>query len=144
MYLFLHVLTSHLQSTLHLMQYTYQDIFSTAQSSFGACQFQCLLVLLPFFCFTSSISIKHFPLRTFFIQENKNKSCSRWIGRVGRFGVKTAGHSCGVGRCARKSPIMKWANALKESSKKIDGSRRQPLTTTPVGALIEMGSRTLT
>ena len=25
---------SHLQSTLHLMQYTYQDIFFTAQNSF--------------------------------------------------------------------------------------------------------------
>ena len=25
---------SHLQSTLHLMHYTYQDVFSTAQNSF--------------------------------------------------------------------------------------------------------------
>ena len=40
---------SHLQSTLHLMQYTYWDFFSTAQNSFWTHQFWCLLVLLPFF-----------------------------------------------------------------------------------------------
>ena len=40
---------SHYQSTLHLIQYTYQDIFSTAQNSFWACWFWCLLVLLSFF-----------------------------------------------------------------------------------------------
>ena len=36
-------------NTLHLMQYTCWDIFSTAQNSFWAHQFWCLLVLLPFF-----------------------------------------------------------------------------------------------
>ena len=40
---------SHLQSTLHLIQYTYWDFFSTAQNRFWTCQFWCLLVLLPFF-----------------------------------------------------------------------------------------------
>ena len=40
---------SHLQSILHLMQYTYVDIFSTTQNSFWTRQFWCLLVLLPFF-----------------------------------------------------------------------------------------------
>ena len=48
---------------------------------------------------------------------------SVWIGRVGHrghavFGQKLLNTQCGVGRCARKSPIMKWANTLKESSKK--------------------------
>ena len=33
-------------------------------------------------------------------------------------GQKWLNTQCGEGRCARKSPIMKWANALKESSKK--------------------------
>ena len=32
-----------LQSTLHLMQYTYWDSFSTAQNSFWTCRFWCLL-----------------------------------------------------------------------------------------------------
>ena len=41
--------------------------------------------------------------------------------------------------CAGKSPIMKWANTLKESSKKIHRSQAQPLTTMPVGTLIQMG-----
>ena len=40
---------SHLQNTLHLMQYTYQDFFSTAQNSFWTCWFWCLLQLLLFF-----------------------------------------------------------------------------------------------
>ena len=35
------------------------------------------------------------------------------------FWSKTAEHSAGTGRCAHKSPMMKWANALKESSKKL-------------------------
>ena len=43
-----------------------------------------------------------------------------------------------VGRCARKSPTMKWANALKESLKNIHRSQMQPLVTTPAGIL--MGS----
>ena len=113
---------SHLQSTLHWMQYTYWDIFSTAQNVFFN-----LLVLMPFsasatFCFTSSTLAKCFSLRTFFIQGNKQKKVSqgeiRWIGRVGHrghaaFGQKLLNTQCGVGRCARKSPIMKWANRVK-------------------------------
>ena len=39
----------HFQSTLHLMQYTYWDIFSTTRNNFWTCWFWCLLVLLPFF-----------------------------------------------------------------------------------------------
>ena len=38
-----------LQSTFHLMLYTYQEVFSTAQNSVWTHQFCCLLVLLPFF-----------------------------------------------------------------------------------------------
>ena len=34
------------------------------------------------------------------------------------FGQKLLNTEHGVGRCACKSPIMKWANTLKESSKK--------------------------
>ena len=59
---------SQLQSTLHLMQCTYQDVFSTAPNSFWICWYWCLLVLLQFFCFTSSTLVKHFPLMIFFIQ----------------------------------------------------------------------------
>ena len=54
-----------LQRTLHLMQYTYWDVFSTVQ-------FLNSSILITFsasdiFCFTSSTWRKHFPLRTFFI-----------------------------------------------------------------------------
>ena len=49
---------SHLQSTLHLMQYTYVDFF-TAQNSFWTCQFWCLLVLLVFFVVVVVVPLPH-------------------------------------------------------------------------------------
>ena len=76
-------------------------------------------------CFTSSTSAKHFPLRTFFTRETKTKSYSGWdqVNREGgtrgscHFGKKLLNTQFCVGRCTHKSPIMKWANVLKESSK---------------------------
>ena len=127
---------SHLQSTLHLMQYTYRDIFFHSSE-----QFLNSSILMPFsasaiFCSASFTSAKCFPLRTFFIQGNKNKVTRgkiRWIGRVGHqeschFRSKTAQHlntQCLL-VCAgalRNSPIMKWAKALKESSKKFTDAK---------------------
>ena len=77
------------------------------------------------FCFISSTLAKGFPLRTFFIRGNKNSLLGRdlmnWEGGTWgscRFLVKncwTLSTQCG--RCAHKSPVMKWANVLKESSK---------------------------
>ena len=115
-------------------------------------QFLNSLVLMSFgasaiFHFTSSWPAKCFPLRTFFIQGNK-KSCSGqdWERREDEaqgsclFWSKTAEHAawCGQGTC--KSPVMKWANALKESSKRIRWSPTQPLTTMPASKVIHMGS----
>ena len=84
-------------------------------------QFLSLSVLMPFsvsavFCFSSPTSGKCFSLRTFFIRGNKKKSCLgkiEWIGRMGHgahavFGKKLLNTQCSVGRCACKSPIMKW------------------------------------
>ena len=45
-----------------------------------------------------------------------------------------------VGSCANISPVRKWTNLLKESSKKIHWSCKQSLTTLPAGTLIEKGS----
>ena len=78
------------------------------------------------FCFTSSTTAKGFHLRTFFIRGNKKKCHSGWDwvnreagqGCHAILGQKLLNIQHGVGRCARKSPIMKWANVLKESSKK--------------------------
>ena len=122
--------------------------FSPAQNSFWTRWFWCLLVLLPCFCFTSSTLTEHFPLRTFSSgQKNQNKKhClgQDWVNREGGdlavFGLKLLNSQRGVGRCVRQSPFMKWANALEESSKRIHWSWMQPLTTTPAGALIQMGS----
>ena len=100
--------------------------FLTAQNSFWTHRFWCLLVFLPFFCFPSSILGKHFPFSTFFIWGNKwTKSClgpdpvNREGGAQGSccFWLKTAEHSAYMGRWSHKSSIMKWANAVKESSK---------------------------
>ena len=66
------------------------------------------------------------------------------IGRVGHevmhFGQKLMNTQRGVGRCACKSPTVKWANKMKVSSKKLHGNQTQPLTTLPGGALIQVGS----
>ena len=66
---------------------------------------------------------KRYPLRTFLIGETKKVACDQVNRRVGHvshpiFGQKLLNTQCSVGRCAHKSPIKKWANALKESSKK--------------------------
>ena len=116
---------SHLRGTLHLMQYTYQDVFFHCSKQFWNSS-----ILMPFgasvvFCFTSATSAKFFPLRTFFTQRNKKKShfgrdwVNSGVGYGGHaiFGQKLLNTQCGVGRCTCKSPIMKWANVLKESSK---------------------------
>ena len=115
---------SHLQSTLHLMQCTYWDIFSIAQNSFWTHQF--LLMLLLFFVSLlphwNKVSLWGFfsPWETKKVTQGE----IGWIGRVGHgghagFGQKLLNTQHSVGNCARKLPILKWANVLlKESSKK--------------------------
>ena len=106
-------------------------------------QFVNLLIVMPLsasdiFCFTSSTSAKHFLLRTFFIQGNKQKSSlgqdrvNRESGAGGHavFGQKLLNTQSDVGRCTRKSPIMKWANVL-TLQKKVHWSQTQLLTTMP-------------
>ena len=123
-------------------------LFFTVQNSFWTHQFWFLLVLLPFFCFTSSTSTKHFRLRTFFIWRNKYKSLSEQ-DRVNR-----GGWSTGVlpfwSKPATVSEV--WAGVLinhpswngqmcwKSLQKTIHWSQTQPLTTPPSSTLIQMGS----
>ena len=112
------------------MQYTYWDFFSIAQNSFWT-QFWCLLVLLLCFLFHLYHIAKHFPLKTFFIRTNKKRVSQgeiNWIGSVGPgdcaiFGQKLLNTQHGVGRCARKLPIIKCAYALKESSRNFHWSQ---------------------
>ena len=113
--------------TIHLLRHFF-PLLKTVLNS---------LILIPFsasavFCFTSSILAKHFSLRIFFIWGNKKNvshSQIRWIRRVGHgshaiFGPKLLNTQCSVGRCADKLPITKWANVLKESSKKFTKAER--------------------
>ena len=104
------------------MQYTYPDIFSTAQNSVGTHQFWCFLVLLPFF-----ISPVPHPQNVSFWGLFQAKGKERvagdkigWTRRVRHgghavFSQKLLNTQSGVDRWACKSLIMKWANALKES-----------------------------
>ena len=97
---------SHLQSTLHLMQYTYQGVFSTAQNSFWTRQFWCLLVLLPFFVSPLPHQQNTSLWGLFSSGETKKKVSEGemgWIGRVGHrrschFWSKTAEHSAQCGQ----------------------------------------------
>ena len=66
-----------LQSTFHLMQYTYADNFPQLRTVFELVNFDTPFSASAVSCFTSSTSAKRFPLRTFINQENKNQSCSR-------------------------------------------------------------------
>ena len=109
----------HLQSTLHLMQYSYGDVSSIAKNGFWTHWFWCLLVFCCFLFHPFHIS-KTFLFEDFFhLGKTKKVSQgkSRWVERVGFgghavFGQKLLNTQCSVGRCAHKSSIMKWANML--------------------------------
>ena len=94
---------SHFHSTVHLMQHTYWDIFSTAQNRFWTRQFWCLLVLLPVFVSLLPHQQKFF-LWTFFILGNKSRLGQDWVNREVRawrlchFGSKTAKQSVQCGQ----------------------------------------------
>ena len=102
-----------------------QDFFPTAQNNFWMCQFWCLLVLL--LCFVSPLPpCQNSSLWGLFSSREANKKITegqiRWLGRVGHgghavFGQKLLATQHCVGRCTRKSSIVKWAMMLKESSK---------------------------
>ena len=123
--------------------------FSVAQNSFWTPWFWRLSVLLPFFV-SPLPHWQNVSLWGLFSSKeiNKKKVAQReigWIERMGYWGhaifsQKLLNTQHGMGRCTCKSPIMKRGNALKESSKKIHWSQMQPLTTTPAGTLIRMGS----
>ena len=100
------------------------------------CFFHCskhfsnLSVLMPFsachFLFHLFHISKMFPFEDFFHPGTQKKVPRGEIGCMA--GVEHGGHAIfsqklmntqhGVGRCAHKSPIMKWANTWRESSKK--------------------------
>ena len=130
------------------MQYTYWDIFFLCSK-----QSLNLLILMPFsasavFCFTSP-RWQNVPIWGLLSSRETKKLLRgdiRWIGRVGQgdhavFGQKLLNTQHNVSRCIGKSPIMKWANALKGSLKQIHWNWMQPLTTMPAGTLIQMGSK---
>ena len=94
--------------------------------------FWCLLVLLPFFVsplpHQQNVSLgglfafgeTNKQKKSLRFGETNQKSHSgevRWIGRVGHgghdiFGPKPLNTHCSVGRCAHKSLIMTWTNAM--------------------------------
>ena len=114
---------SHLQSALHLMQYTYQDFFPTAQNSFWTWWSCCHLVLLPFFVSPPPHWLDVSLWGRFSSGGTKKEITGRGNGVNRKGGARRLCHvyskllntQCGVGRRAPNSPIVKWAKALKES-----------------------------
>ena len=116
---------SRLQSTLHLLQYTYRDVFSMSQNSVWTRRFWCLFVLLHFFLFYL-FHISNTVLFEDFFHSGKQKML------LGGDQVNMEGgaqESCcflvkkllntqrSVGRCTCKSPIVKWENVLSLQTK---------------------------
>ena len=110
----------HLQNTLHWMQYTYWDIFCTAQNSFWTRQFWRLLELLPFFV-SPLPHQQNFSLWGYFsFGETKKMLFGERSGEMEErdMGVMTCldknllSTQHGIGRFTRKSPIRKWVNVL--------------------------------
>ena len=141
---------SHLQSPLHLMQFTHWDFFFTAQNSFWTPRFWCLLVLLPFSP-TSFTLAKCFPLRTFFIQGNKIKVAQGeigWIERVGRGVMLFLVKNCWTLRAVWAGALVNhpsWNGQMywKNLQKKCHWSWTQ-LLTTPAGTWYRGVPKTLT
>ena len=140
-YLFLHVQTSVTFKVLSIW-------CNTPIKTFFHCSEQFLnsLILMPFS--TSAVLFHLLNICKIFPFEDlshmgKQKSClgQDWVGHRGYavVGPKLLNTQWGVGRCAHKSLIMKWANMLKVC-KNIHWSRTQHLTTMPGGSLIQMGS----
>ena len=105
---------------------TYWDIFFYCSNWFLNLSIMILLVSLLFLFHLFHVG-KMFPSEDTFPPEKQTKKVSQggigWIGRVGQggsaeFGQKLLNTQWSVGRCTRWSTIMKWANVLKESSKK--------------------------
>ena len=103
-----------------------------------------LSILMPFSasasCLFVCLFVSPYPLRQhislwvlFLSRETKEVTWGKigWIRRVGHggnvvFGQKLLNTQHGMGSCTFKSPIMKWANALKESSKIIHWGQPNP------------------
>ena len=111
---------SHLQSTLHLMQYTYPDFLSLLKTVFRLVDFDTVQRSCHFLFHLFHIG-KMFSFRNFFIQGNNKKGHSQWdwVNREGGvwghavFDQKLLNTQCGVDRYPPKLPIMKQAKALK-------------------------------
>ena len=128
---------SHFESTLRLMQFTYQDFFSLPKTVFELVNFDAFYCFCCFFvsCLLPWQNVSLWGLfspRGTNKQTNKQKGHSgqAWVNREGgaeglrHFGHKLLDTQRGVGPCSCKSPIMKWGNASKESSKKLIEAER--------------------
>ena len=71
---------SHIQNTLHLMQYTHWNIFPLAQIIFSDSSIWCLLVPLPFFA-SPLQHRQNFPFEDCFQQGKQNHSGWDWVNR---------------------------------------------------------------
>ena len=109
--------------------------FSTAENSCWTHWFWYLLVLLPFFCFTSSISAKHFPLRIFSSRETEKELLGVWS-------YEQRGCRMGVMSFFGKKFLCLYITHHKigKHVEKIHWNWMMPLPLMAAGTLIQMGS----
>ena len=108
------------------------------------------LVLLPFFVLPLPYQQNISLWGLFSSWETNKQKCHLGQDRVNRKGEELGGGvklflvkicwTFSAVWCSCKSPIIKWTNTLKESSNKIHWGQMQPLTTPPVGTLLQMGA----
>ena len=140
---------SHLQIILHLMQDTYQDIFSTAQNRFWTYRSWYLLALLPFLV---SLLPHQQNVSLWLFSSGDTKKVPHlvwdWVNRGVGYGDRAVfsqtllNAQCGVvwAGALLNHPSWNGQTRWKSLPKKILWSLTQPLTTMPAGALIQMGS----
>ena len=107
---------SRLQSTLHLMQYTYQDFLPLLKTVFELISFDEFLLLVLLLFFASPLPHQQNVSLCDFFHPGKQQKLSHWseiggIGRVGHrahavSGQKLLNTQWRVCRCAHKSPTV--------------------------------------
>ena len=121
--------------------------FSTAENSFWICRFWCLLVLLPFFVSPLPHWLNVSLWGIFSTRGNKKSHLGQdWVNREGGawesccIWSKTAEHSVQCGWVHSQIAHCEMGKHVERIFKNIHWSWLQPLTTTPAGTLIRMGS----
>ena len=127
------------------MQYTYWDIFSTAQNSFWTHQFWCLLEFLLLFI-SPLPHQQNVSLWRIFHPKKQKKIAQGEIGWIGRWGmgvIRFLVKNWTISKVWPGEPLShpSWHGQMRWKSlqKKFHWRRMQPLTIIPAGTPIQVG-----